>query len=312
MQPVFDDAIVVRNHRQRAIRRIAILSFAGAAVFSVITLWRDRDEGSELRVDDANLPNAASGASLEAGEDAISELSRTSLAQADPDHSDPAEAYRKRPAGPDLAPIRQTLNDCIEASVSGVLDPVAILDSVLALTDSSVDLGTSPTVMGSGTIKYPLRPLPEGVDSGEFCIKGKKTASAYRALALRIQVHSETTELSGVRRQAGEAEVVLSMDAEGKRTRLNIFTSAMIQPSGANRNLRFEDLRVTEGVSYSVSLDDPNLWTARAHGLDHSRGSTWEIPITLVGASWPQPQAIDLLAFRLNALYQSVGGKKNE
>ena len=210
---------------------------------------------------------------------------------------------------PELSAARQQLQGAIEASIYGVLDPASILDSVLALTDSSVDTHSIPETTSGGTLQYPLSDKPEGVEKAQFFIKGASTTVANtHALSLQLQLARpvEPYLLDGFKRTNPETEITLAWDSTGHPIQVSIMTSIPVAPESANAGVPIDQTRVTNGVVYSIKLDNPGHWTARGHGMDHGTAHIWEMPVTLAGATWPQDEGIQLLASRLTVMYDSV------
>ena len=214
----------------------------------------------------------------------------------------------------DTAGTRQRLSASIEATLFGVVDASEILDSVLDLTNSPIDLEAVPDANASGTLRYPLKTLAPGVARAEFFVKGKGMSKYKRAVSLHITLAPsfEPYVLEGALRSGPEVEIMVGMDDEGNAREINLLTAVPVSPESIGLGVRLEDLKLVNGVSYSIPFEDPSNWKTSIHGIDHGRPSTWDSPVSIVGAPWPNLSRIQELTNRLNVLYDSVQSDEEE
>jgi hypothetical protein len=199
--------------------------------------------------------------------------------------------------------LRKNLTSAIEASLSGALDPEAIVQSALALLRLHVEKGILPTTAPDGSLRYPLSECPAGVQA-ELWV-ARSTGSKFEdVLSLRVQLAApvEPYLLEGAVRKDPIAYVQAFLDESGRMKDLVIMTD--IAPSGESRKFGLSVLqgRVPQGIIFHVDTSRPDEWKASSYGLDDGADRSWDDPVALLGDPWPGPDALGELGSGLLGL----------
>jgi hypothetical protein len=190
------------------------------------------------------------------------------------------------------AMLRQ-LKTAIEVSLTGGLDPGAILDACLGLVKLHVDRTDLPLAAPDGSLRYRLANTPTGMQA-ELWVTRSKNAKFENVLALRLSLEppAEPYMLEGAVRKNPVAHVQAFLDKSGHVKDLVIMTD--VAPSNRSRRwgLPLDEGRIPEGIIYHLEMDDPLGWTAETYGLVDGSDASWKDPIALLGEPWPQAPAL--------------------
>jgi hypothetical protein len=214
--------------------------------------------------------------------------------------------------------MAETINSfttSVEESMDGVLDVASMVNDVLSLAGTQIDQEGVPFDLGGQETRYPLIGNRPGVKSSELCILRQTPAGpGARALALHVKLAADSQPLyiGGVWRDTPEIRVAMAFDAEDRPIRMSIHSSAQASPRNEALHVPLQDMKVVNGATYVVNLQDPNDWKMKAHGLDHMQGRSWDCQSSLVGSPWPCTEQIDELANRLRSLSESVTSLQKE
>jgi hypothetical protein len=221
-----------------------------------------------------------------------SDAQDTSLAVA-PESTEGTESAASAQTPNERETMLRHLTTAIEVSLTGGLDPGAILDACLALVKLHVDRTDLPLAAPDGSLRYRLANSPAGVQA-ELWVTRSSNSKFGNVLALRLSLDApaEPYMVEGAVRKSPIAHVQAFLDKAGNVKDLVILTD--VAPSNRSRRwgLPLDEGRIPEGILYHLETDDPLGWTAETYGLVDGADASWKDPIALLGEPWPQAPAL--------------------
>lgn len=283
---------------------LAVTTLAVGAALVLLLTERDAADVPQARPGDASLapgvapvaPGAARERAPRSGPGGADE------AQLPASYGEPVED----PAAA-LAQAREQMRIALETSLSGTLDPEAILDAALALGRLEVDTRAYSEPDPSGCTVYPLLGAPAGTRA-ELWVGRSSKPDVDRVLSMRIELDALDSPylLEGCSRAKAIAQLQVQLDSQGQPLNLSILTD--FPPSRLNRDLGIplEQGEIAQGVLWTFDADDPDDWRARTHGLAEGLPGSWEEPSLLLAGRWPAPEKVEAFGSLLRRQFETV------
>jgi hypothetical protein len=284
----------------------ALLAIGAAGVLLLTDPGTGDRPGAALDANAAAAPQDSAGERADGAAPAGARRQETSAGAAPAEEAAPYVGQPVDPAAA-LAQASQELRTALEASLSSSLDPEAILDAALALGELEIDQRAYSEPDPSGCTVYPLLGTPEGTRA-ELWIGRSSKPEVARVLSLRVELDPSIPPyfFEGCSRSMAVAQVQMQIDHEGRPLNLTILTD--LPPSSTNRDLgvALDQGTIPQGVLCCFDGEDPDRWTARAHGLSDGRPGSWEQPSLLVAGRWPAPDKVEAFRGLLQSKYETI------
>ena len=284
-----------RSHRSRQPIALALVALAVLLLALRLALGTDAVESRATREADVADAQAESSIERAAPDDEARRLA--SRSGSTPPESSSSPATDAPGTAPDeAAALRRRLTSEIEATLTGALDPSAILRAGLTLLELRVAKDDLPSTAPDGSLRYPLEPCPPGVRA-ELWVARSPHASAENVLALRVEVDAPADPylVEGAARKDPVAHIQAFLDEDGRMTDLVLMTDVAPSGTSASFGLDVREGRIPQGILFHTDLERPSEWKAEAYGLDGGSDRSWNDPIALLGDPWPEPAALDEL-----------------
>jgi len=255
------------------------------------TLDTPPEAGQETSI--ATATTATSAETVETGAAAAQDESRVPAAAPALEAAETATPAAAAPPEEERESLQRRLTSAIELSLSGAIDPSAIVSAAISLLDLDVDKSNLPSTAPDGSLRYALKPCPEGLRA-ELWVARSSGSTFENVLALRVQLDAPTEPyvLEGAARKNAVAHVQVFVDEAGRMQDLVLLTD--VAPSGRSRSfgLPLDEGRIPQGILFHSDLDRPEEWKAEAYGLEDGRDRSFQDPVALLGEPWPDPTAI--------------------
>jgi len=284
-----------------------LLVIAGAASLIVMAALLLMDRGLAVDGPPPIVRTEAAPAAGPDAEDAAGTAHREHQDAKPPEETAPLTAEQTTQEAKELEAALEDLRTALERSVLERLDPGAILDAALLLMDSEVDQRAVPELAVDGRLRFLLMETPDGVQAEVLVAKSNFYANVL-ALGIELDVPAGGPYMVDARvRERPRVTLTAWTDASGKLLHFGILTG-LPPDSAANRALGLPVLegKLTKGVLYHLSLEDPSDWGLKAYGYQNQQPFTEPITPLLDGGPWPRMDDIERFNRNLLDMYARI------
>jgi hypothetical protein len=203
----------------------------------------------------------------------------------------------------------QTLDEAraaIEASVLGVLDPIAVLELAEVLLSLEADKRAVPEPDAAGALVFPIQGTPNGVNANLEVTRSSNPKYA-RILCLSLQLEPPSTPyyLDGIWREPPGARIKVWTGHDGKVLAMGIMTSAKTDfRESRNRGVDTDGGTFTHGTHYYFDPADSSKCVARPYGYSGGAFKQFDGQVALERS--PTPERVEDLSASMLRMYDKI------
>lgn len=287
-------------------KQLVVVGLGGALLVGLVLTWRvqqapaTRGEAPAVVEGELEPPQPASSPESAPTEtrEAAAALESNSGNSAEPDPLAVRDA--------ELAAALERLGPVLDRSLTGLMDPGAILDAALLI--AARDVGAPyPELELNGTLAFPFEGLPDGVEA-KLSV-GSPLKEPFVGLTIQLP-RSQPFAFEGVGREGPEVWLVSHLQDDGELRSMSILTSVDAREEELSRGGSFRysfsatlQTTLSGGTSWNLRMTE-NEVTALADGGQHQRFVERTVPQVLDGNAWPRTDAMHELTQRLRDLHE--------